>query len=1518
MNRFQFAIVAISTFLPLLPRTLVAADRPNIVFFLADDQRNTSLGCAGHDIIQTPNIDGLAERGVRFENSFVSHSICWVSRTTILTGLTARSFGRPEAPDSAKPEALSSLYPDLLRSAGYRTGFFGKWHAKMPKGFKPEQHYDEYERITRNPYFHKQPDGSLRHETQMIGDRAVEFLDEQPTDKPFCLNLWFNASHAEDRDKRPGAGHFPWPKVTDGMYEDLSMPAPRLSDAKFFDVQPDFLKKSINRERFFWRWDTPEKYETNMRAYFRMISGIDHVVGRVTQKLKERGLDQNTIILYSADNGYFMGDRGFAGKWSHYEQSLRVPLIIADPRMPEAKRGQTVEQMALNLDFPSTFLDWAEVKIPSTYQGRSLKGIGLGEAPKKWRDDFFCEHVTLAPHITWEGVRNERYVYARYLDQKPVHEFLHDLKSDPDQLQNFVTNPDYSETLDKLRRRCNDMVAHYGGRLPALEPDGPRKGRRSDFVETPQTAAALKKKAHPTGDKQPANKAVQAKAARPAAKPRNAKNRLAFLTTGRKPQWIWGTRNADSAHFRKSFALPVGRIRAAKVYATCDNVVRLRVNGQAIPESSNWQSPVVVDDARTMFRTGENLITAECRNQGGPAGFVCKLLVTYDGGQKVQIVTDHSWKTSSASVSGWTSSSYDDSSWKPAKRLGALGMSPWGVPGSSGRESTAAKAQQTLAASEVGVQPGFKVERLYNVPKDSEGSWVSLTTDNKGRLIASDQGKQGLFRISVEDSGGNTNVTVEKIPVDISGAQGMVWAFDSLYAHVNGKHLYRIRDTNEDDILDNVEELPGATGGGEHGNHAVILTEDGRQLYVQSGNATNLPELTGSRNPTWDEDLLLPRQWDARGHARGRMAPGGWVSRFDPDAKTFELFCSGFRNAYDISLNRFGDMFTFDADMEWDMGMPWYRPTRICHVVSGGEYGWRSGTGKWPPYYEDSLPPVVNIGPGSPTGVVMGVGAKFPARFQDALFALDWTFGTIYVVHLEQQGAGYVGRREPFVWGSPLPVTDAIFGDDGALYFTVGGRGTQSGLYRVTYVGGESTSPASADDPEAAKARQLRRSLEAFHGRVNSAAVSTAWKHLGSPDRFIRYAARIAIESQPVEQWAERVVTETDSQARISGAVALARRGSEHHKSGNIVALLDLNPHQLPESQFLGLLRAYALTFIRLGAPTDAERKQIIAQLDPHFPNDSVNLNSELARVLIHLNASGVASKTMDLIRNAARPQLPDWAEAIQRNTRYGSTIQRMVENHPPSREILFALMLRNLRHGWTLAERRAYFEFLNDAAKASGGASYAGFLTNIRSEALANCSNAERLAIADITGEDFNPVPDFPVQPIAGPGKRWTFDELLPLTERRALGKASFEAGRSLFFAADCGKCHRFAGLGGGVGPDITTVRNKFDSAYMLEALLEPSKVVSDQYAASVVLINNGKSHTGLVVEDGETLAIYPSDTSVPPVEVSKSDVEEVLRSPTSQMPEGLLNRLNRNEIRDLLAYLLSGGNPEDRIYRK
>ncbi|WDI41034.1 family 16 glycoside hydrolase [Bremerella sp. P1] len=822
--------------------------------------------------------------------------------------------------------------------------------------------------------------------------------------------------------------------------------------------------------------------------------------------------------------------------------------------------------------------------------------------------------------------------------------------------------------------------------------------------------------------------------------------------------------------------------------------------------------------------------------------------------------------------------------------------------------------------SELSTPDGFQVELVYSVPRDEFGSWVSLTRDEDGNLLASDQGDKGLFNIRIDSDGETAAARVERLPVDLSGAQGMVVRDGVLYCYKSGEGIYRVADDDGNGQYDTPRLISSVSGGGEHGNHALIPSDDENSIFTVAGNHTPLPEpesMPRLRISNWKEDQLLPRQWDPRGHARGIYAPGGWISRFDLSQENHELVAIGMRNAYDVTLAPNGDLFTFDSDMEWDLGLPWYRPTRICHVTSGADFGWRSGTAKWPTYYEDTLPPIVDIGPGSPTGVTTGQGARFPGKYQRALFALDWTYGRILAVHLKPEGASYTAEVEEFVSGPSLPVTDAVIGDDGALYFTTGGRGTESALMRVVYTGSQPTEPVQShrSTPES----ELRRRLEAFHGVENPKAIHAAWPHLSSSDRFLRYAARLAVESQPVVEWENRVFTESTPQARITSAVALARKGNESHRSRLIEALTTLDFESLTIPEQLGVARAIQLTITRLGKPTNTEREKLIAYLSVQLPSEDPNLSAELLTLLIYLKDPSAVAKGMKLIAQSNTPLEISFGGVDQVENRYANTLKRMNQNPPPTQAIRYAFILRNADQGWTAELRRKFFQFINVAGKASGGASFPGYLVAIRNEALTHCNDATRVALQDITGEDFDPIPDFKVLPPKGPGRTWTIEDASEVTSSASLSRADFHNGRSLFHSAQCGACHRFDGLGGGVGPDLTSIRNKFTTSYVLESIIDPSRIISDQYNASKVLLDDGRIVTGIVVPEGDSLVrIFPSDPKSEGVVVPREEVVEERPSSISQMPKNLLDNLNETELRDLIAYLMSGGDPNDKLYRK
>jgi len=455
-----FLLIVVQLFSCKVDKSL-EENRPNVLFILVDDQRNDVMSCAGHPVVKTPTIDKLAQNGIRFSNAFVTTSICAASRASIFTGLYECKHDYTFGKDPIKKEYVRASYPYLLREAGYSTGFIGKFGVKFEEQDSMLAEMFDYCKFSprSTPHFIKQEDGSRRHSAEIKGDQAVEFINQQTDDKPFCLSLNFNAVHAVDGNKTPGnEGHYPYPAAVADLYEGIEMPLPKLSDPEIFENHPEFLKNSFNRVRYFWRWDTYEKYQVNIKAYYRMISGYDNVMKRVIETLKEKGFDKNTVIIYSGDNGYYMGNRGFAGKWSHYEESLRVPMIIYDPRVPENQTEVVSDKIALNIDIPATILDYAGVSQPLLYQGASLLPLVKGESVESWRKSFFCEHKMGNKQIPkYIGIRGEQFMYANYYEQDPPYEFLHDLQNDPDQLENLAGNSEHKEILTTLREKCKSL-----------------------------------------------------------------------------------------------------------------------------------------------------------------------------------------------------------------------------------------------------------------------------------------------------------------------------------------------------------------------------------------------------------------------------------------------------------------------------------------------------------------------------------------------------------------------------------------------------------------------------------------------------------------------------------------------------------------------------------------------------------------------------------------------------------------------------------------------------------------------------------------------------------------------------------------------------------------------------------------------------------------------------------------------------------------------------------------------------
>ena len=427
--------------------------RPNIIFILTDDQRWDALGFAGNPIIQTPEMDRLAAEGRYFENAFVTTPICAASRASLLTGLYERTHGYTFGQGAIKQPFMDQSYPVELKKAGYYTGFFGKFGVNYPgfsELFDQGEDYDRNGKFNdRRGYFFKTIGKDTVHLSRYTGQQAIDFIHNAPKEKPFMLSLSFSAPHAHD----PAPLQYFWSPEYDTMYQNVTIPDPIMASEAEFLAQPEYVRKGENRTRWYWRFDTPEKYQHSVKGYYRMISEVDAEIGKIRKALEESGQAENTVIILMGDNGYFLGERQLAGKWLMYEPSIRVPLMVFDPR---EKGGKRVSDFALNIDVPATILDLAGAKAPNTWQG-----IPLTSAQLSRRKEFLAEHLWQTPIIApSEAIRTERWKYFRYIND-PGHEELYDLSVDPLEKNNLASDPSYSKVLKQLRSKLERQTADY-------------------------------------------------------------------------------------------------------------------------------------------------------------------------------------------------------------------------------------------------------------------------------------------------------------------------------------------------------------------------------------------------------------------------------------------------------------------------------------------------------------------------------------------------------------------------------------------------------------------------------------------------------------------------------------------------------------------------------------------------------------------------------------------------------------------------------------------------------------------------------------------------------------------------------------------------------------------------------------------------------------------------------------------------------------------------------------------------
>lgn len=785
------------------------------------------------------------------------------------------------------------------------------------------------------------------------------------------------------------------------------------------------------------------------------------------------------------------------------------------------------------------------------------------------------------------------------------------------------------------------------------------------------------------------------------------------------------------------------------------------------------------------------------------------------------VATDTTWKN--ATGAGFTDADPATNPFDLKKAFDAYNSWQLAKPGAQ---------NQATDPSTLTLPPGFKAE-LIRSAQPGEDSWVSMAFDPQGRITLGKE-KKGLLRLTLSGSG---DQKMEVIDDELLECRGLLYAHGSLFANANNtKALFRLTDQDGDGVFEDRKELMRSGGGVGHGRNHIKLGPDG-DIYVAHGNNVLLPENIAPDSPlkNYANDQLIPNPWDSSMFDGNVELPAGHILRVKPDGSKVTLLAGGLRNPLDIAFNSRGDLFTFDADMERDVGTPWYMPTRVLHVVPGADFGWRRGTGRFPAWYADTLPSVIDIGLSSPTGIYFGYGSDFPQKYRDALYILDWSYGRIIAVHMKKSGVTYTAEQEDFVTGRPLNVTDGCIGPDGAMWFTTGGRGTQSGLYRVT-----ATSSAKSD----------------WSGKSDA-----------SDKRFVEHQKRLSLEDRLVADWREKALQSGETHELL----ALARVGAK----ADLEPILDAVMKSAPKPT-LDALRVISVAIARHGEPSTQDKLHRWAA----YPADETFLNRELCRLLVYLKSPTVIEKTMPLLKAATSSE----------------------------DRLFYPFMLRYLKDGWTLEQRKVVFEALNLAEKMNGASTFFKAISDTRSELAAALKPEEAVQLAAL----IHPPKPATLSPHALPGhtfKNWKLEDLEPLLAKMDAKTRNRDSAKDALIRTQCVFCHRVSNdptLPAGVfGPDLTLVSARFGRKDLLDHILSPSKFIDEKFRLVTVQTSDGKTLSGsLESEDDERVVLKPNPLAPETVEIGKAMIKQRSISEISPMPAGLLNSLKAEQILDMLAW--------------
>lgn len=941
-----------------------------------------------------------------------------------------------------------------------------------------------------------------------------------------------------------------------------------------------------------------------------------------------------------------------------------------------------------------------------------------------------------------------------------------------------------------------------------------------------------------------------------------------------EPEWIWSNRESAAGEatlqstFKLGSATHIIRLKCIADYCAVDVLIDGNHHLTLDP-----YAPVTSRTLNLRLAAGQHTVTLRCRGVEGPSAVALTLKFIGENGF-TELETSETWQN--AKSSGPVSREFWGTETRAVSVSAFDDYEQW-------RDAPARADADDLP--KFVLPTGFRIDRIRRATPD-EGSWVSLVFDPQGRVIVARE-DTGLLRMTLAADGQRVT-KVETIDDSLKECRGLEFFGGNLFVNANNsKAMFRLRDTNGDDQFDErtkVREFPGNVG---HGRNDLAVR--GNRLFSIHGDAVRLPmtDITRRTSPF-------------RAARQGKDSNEGALLAYAPDTGSWELLCAGLRNPFGVAIHpEHGEPFTYDADAEFDMGAPWYRPTRLLHLVSGADYGWRGVTGQWPPYFPDradNAAAVCDIGKGSPTAVKFGTDSNFPPPYQRALYILDWAYGRIIAVHLMPNGASYRAESELFARGTPLNVTDLDFGPDGAMYVVTGGRKTQSALYRIRYTGPKiepapATAQQTARRTAARAARAIRRTLETFH-EPNNAAIASVWPYLKHADPAIRYAARVALEHQPTSQWDEKACLEPDPAIRATALMALARSGNERVYRAIIAQLNSIDMRDCDETQLMTNLRTYSLVLNgsdEWERPIRVQSAQRLAELFPRSTVESVtpiglgsSANHELAQLLIQLGHLPATGEAMKLLRH--------------------STSQ--------NEKLRYLYVLRTALGLCTLDQSQEWFTALNDAMMYPGGRGFAGFLESMRTDALGTLTTDEKKSLASVIKPP-EPVAAEPL-PKRSFVREWKLEDF-EVGESGARDR-DLANGRKMFGAALCNRCHRVGLDGTAFGPDLTSIGSRFSPRDILQSIIHPSAVIADPYRAVNIVTASGKSFSGQVLTSGDyrarTVRLVP-DPLKPSVvvEIAKAEIEERRVSLTSPMPTGLLNTLTRDDILDLLAYLIAGG---------